>query len=106
MESDKYRFLDIGGGGDWGGGIFYTPTLIEEIDNLRGVRLAEENPGNEYVIFDANISIPRVAHRVAQKAQEIPNLHIVIGRIAITQYLPFKDVSMDRVEMSHMYTPL
>lgn len=101
MESDKYRFLDIGGGADWGAWKNDDQSLKDTLLNLRAVRLAQGNPDNEYIVFDAYIP-----EAVIQNASEITNLHFVPGILDKHTPLPFGNASMDRVEMNHIYTPL
>lgn len=101
IENDRYRFLDIGGGGDWGVG-FSVEAIAEDINNLRCVRLAKENPDIEYFIFDQYIPTAIIA----KNTQGISNLQFVKGHLGTNHNIPFSNASMDRVEMSHMYTPL
>jgi len=99
QEINRYRFLDIGGGAEWENNEINQVSLEDDINSLRAVKLAKENPDKEYIVFDQFIP----TNPITRKANETPNLHFVKGE---TEYLPFDDASIDRVEMNHMYAPL
>lgn len=102
MEAYRYRFLDVGGGPGWSPASGHENELRRTMHNLRSAKLARENPKGRYIVFDRYI--PRLEAKALSR--ELQNLYFIEGSIALDQYLPFPEASMDRVEMNFMWTPL
>lgn len=101
METDKYQFLDIGGGPNeepW----FNTPDIDDVMSNLRAVQLARQNPNGEYTVLDAYFPPPSIE----TISSELPNVHFVTHILSPESSIPFGNGSMDRVEMNFVFTPL
>src|SRR3989344_834652 len=103
METaSKYQVLDIGGGPDWNPNLGHGDWLINVMRNLRTTELARKNPKILYIVLDINI--PRPETQILLK--ELPNLRFIEYKITESIALPFSDMSVERVEMNHMWTPL
>lgn len=98
----KARVLDIGGGPDWLPMYGHGDRLLDVMRNLHAAQLAQENPDIVYIVLDA--CIPRSEAKILSK--ELPNLYFVENRIVQPASLPFAAVSVERVEINHMWTPL
>ncbi len=128
MKEKPFKTLDIGGGPDAEGFMELTrqierryairpegfesarDSMRRQIQSLRTVQLALQNPDNQYFVLDPFLP----TDLVKEQSTRTPNLHFVVGKkggpdfwsSSQVESLPFADESFDAVEMNFIFTPL
>jgi SAM-dependent methyltransferase len=102
METDRFHFLDIGGGPNedslWDR---ESPDIESIMSNLRVVQLARQNPNGEYTVLDAYFPL----RLIAKFSNQFPNVHFIQVELSPYSLIPLEGRSMDRVEMNFVFTP-
>jgi hypothetical protein len=109
VHMEQLRYLDLGGGPDWGVGTNDRRFSDEDFSSwlsyqpLHAVTLARSNPDAMVVVLDPQIPPQLATHY----RSELPNLHFVEGEVRAEKNItiPFTDASFNRVHMNFGFRP-